>query len=88
MKKYLTASAITLAFGFAAAPVIAADEAACTAIWSKMDAKKSGFVMSSDAKAHMDAMTKAGQKTAAGDRITDKEFMAACRADIFKGMGS
>ena len=88
MKNILAASALALAFGFAAAPVMAADEAACAASWAKLDTKKNGFVMTSDAKAHMDAMTKGGQKTAAADRFTDKEFMAACRADLFKGMGS
>ena len=42
--------------------------------------------MNSDAKAYMDAMAKAGQKTAAADRISDKEYMAACRANIFDSM--
>ena len=39
-----------------------------------------------DAIAYMDAMSKAGQKTAAADRISDKEYMAACRANIFDSM--
>ena len=86
MKKFLAASALALAFGFAAAPVMAADEAACAASWSKLDAKKTGYVMTTDAKAYMDAMSKAGQKTAAADRISDKEYMAACRANIFDSM--
>ena len=64
-------------------PAIAADTAACQASWTKMDSKKAGFVMSADMKDEMAMMTKAGRTTAAADRITDKEFMAACLADVF-----
>ena len=68
--------------GFDAA-AIAADTAACEASWTKMDSKKAGFIMSADMKDEMAMMTKAGRTTAASDRMTDKEFMAACLADVF-----
>lgn len=88
MKTVLAVSALALSV-FASAivatsPVLAADTAACQASWLKMDTKKVGFVMSADHRDHMDRMTKAGRTTAASDRMTDKEYMAACIADLFE----
>jgi hypothetical protein len=82
MSKILAATAMGLALTFTL-PAVAADTAACQASWSKMDAKKSGYVMHADQKDHMAMMTKAGRKTAGADRMTDKEFMDACMADVF-----
>ena len=84
MKKILTATALALTPGLSAGPATAADAAACQASWTKMDAKKAGFVMGVDAKTEGAAMTKAGKKMAAADRITDKEYMESCLADVFK----
>jgi hypothetical protein len=82
MTKIISLIGIAFALAFAY-PAAAADNAACQANWAKMDAKKAGYVMSSDAKDYMEMMTKAGRKMAAADRISDKEFMDACMADIF-----
>ena len=83
MDKIITAIALGLSICFFAAPAIAADAAACQASWNKMDAKKQGYVMNVDAQDTMDKMTKAGRKMAAPDRISDKEYMDACIADLF-----
>ena len=82
MKTITAAFVVALATSFSL-PAFAADSAACQASWTKMDAKKAGFVMSADMKDEMAMMTKAGRKTAAEDRMTDKEFMDACLADVF-----
>ena len=83
MKTVLMTSATALLLGLAIAPAMAADTASCQASWTKMDAKKAGFVMAADAKNETAAMTKAGRKMAAADRITDKEYMDACVAGVF-----
>jgi 7-keto-8-aminopelargonate synthetase-like enzyme len=84
MTKVLTAAAIAFALT-ASLPAAAQDTASCTASWSKMDAKKQGYVMSTDSKEQMAMMTKAGRTTAAADRMTDKEYMDACIAKVFEG---
>ena len=81
MRKLLATVAAALAFGFAS-PSMAATSAECSAHWTKMDPNKTGYVMTSNAKGQMDMMKKAGRKTAAEDRITDKEFMDSCLADV------
>ena len=83
MKTFLAIAAVSLAAGFAAVPAMAADSAACQANWTKMDTKKAGYVMAADAKDEVAAMTKANRKMAAADRISDKEYMDACLADVF-----
>lgn len=79
----LFATAAVLAFGFVS-PSMAATSAECSAHWAKMDSSKTGYVLMSnaDAKGQMDMMNKAGRKTAAADRITAKEFMDSCLADV------
>ena len=74
----MSKSIAILAAAFAislAAPAMAASQAECEAHWSKIDSKKAGYVMRENAKNHMDRMAKAGKKTAAADRISDKEFI-------------
>ena len=83
MKIVLAIAAVALAAGFAAVPTFAADAAACQANWTKMDTKKAGYVMAADAKDQVAAMSKASRKMAAADRISDKEYMDACIADVF-----
>ena len=70
MKKIIALAAVAVAVTFAAAPVMAADSAACQASWTKMDAKKQGYVMAADASSEVAAMTKAGKKMAAADRMS------------------
>jgi hypothetical protein len=83
MQKILTATVVGLGLTFAL-PALAADTAACQASWAKMDTAKAGHVMHANHKDHMDMMAKAGRKTAAGDRMTDKEYMDACIANVFE----
>jgi hypothetical protein len=83
MSKILAATTMGLALTFTL-PTLAADTAGCQASWSKMDAKKTGYVMHADQIDHMAMMTKAGRKTATADRMTDKEYMDACMADVFE----
>ena len=83
MLKILAATALVMGF---AGPALALSDAECTANWTKMDAKKAGYVMSSDYKGHVDAMTKANMKMAAADRISAEEYTNACRAKIFDNM--
>jgi hypothetical protein len=83
MQKILTATIVGLGLTIAL-PALAADTAACKASWSKMDAANAGHVMHANHKDHMDMMTKAGRKTAANDRMTAKEYMDACIADVFE----
>ena len=83
MKIFLAIAAVALAAGFAAVPTFAADAAACQASWTKMDTQKAGYVMAADAKDEVAAMSKASRKMAAADRISDKEYMDACIADVF-----
>ena len=85
MNKTLIATAVALTMCLSV-PASAATDAECQASWSKMDTKKAGYVMSSDAQQHVDMMTKAGKKMAAPDRISAAEYTDACRADIFKPM--
>ena len=82
MIKFFATTAAALAISFAA-PAMAASNAECEAHWTKLDTTKSGYVMASNAKDHHEMMRKAGRKMAAADRITDKEFMDSCLADIF-----
>ncbi len=86
MKKFISLAALAAVLNFANAPVTAADTTTCQASWTKMDAKKQGYVMNADAAAETAAMTKAGHKMAAADRVSEKEYMAACLADVFKNM--
>ena len=83
MKKILLATALGFAVTYAL-PAAAADAAACQAGWTKMDAKKQGYVTSTEQKEAMDMYSKAGRKTAAADRMTDKEYMDACIANVFE----
>ena len=83
MKKTFLVTALGLAATFSS-PASAAENGACLANWSKMDTKKVGYITMADYKDHMDMMTKAGRKTAAADRMTDKEYMDACMADVFE----
>lgn len=85
MSKIIAATAIGLSFMFSL-PALAADEAACRASWTKMDAKNAGYVMSADNKEHVDAMAKANMKMAAADRISAKEYMDACVKNLFENM--
>jgi hypothetical protein len=82
IKASTIAATIGLALSFSL-PAVAAESAACQASWTKMDSKKAGYVMHSDAKNEMAMYTKSGRKTAGADRITDKEYMDACLSDIF-----
>ena len=82
MTRMIAASAFALTIGFAF-PSFAATQAECDAAWGKMDTKKAGYVMASDAKDHVAMMTKAGRKMAAADRISSKEFVESCLADVF-----
>jgi hypothetical protein len=86
MKKFLAITAVAMAFGIAT-PAMSATSAECNAHWTKIENKKVGYVMASDAKSHHDKMTKAGRKMAAADRITEQEFMDSCIADIFDKSG-
>ena len=86
MKTITAAFVVALATAFAL-PAVAADNAACQASWTKMDSKKAGFMMNDDMKDEMAMMTKAGRKTAAADRMTDKEYMDACIANVFGDVG-
>lgn len=83
MNKLCGATAIAIALGFAA-PAMAASEAACKAMWSKTDANNSGYISGKEAAIFMSAMIMNGRTTAAADRITAKEFIAACVADVFR----
>ena len=85
MKTLISTTALALTLAFAAMPAVAADNAACQASWNKMDAEKSGYITSAhkDHKEHMEMMTKAGRNTAAPDRLSSKEYMDACEANVF-----
>jgi hypothetical protein len=83
MTKFLAATAFGFALTFAL-PVMAADATSCQASWAKMDAKNTGYVMSAEHKEHMDMMTKAGIKMMAADRISAKEYMDACLANVYE----
>lgn len=85
MTKFLSLAAITLSVGFAG-PAFALTDAECTANWTKMDSKSAGYVMSSDYKGHVDAMTAGNMKMAAADRLSAKEYTDACRANLFDKM--
>ena len=83
MKAFFAAASVAAMIALAL-PATAADSAPCQASWSKMDAQKTGFIMGADAQKHMDMMKKAGRTSSAADRISDKEFMDACIADVFE----
>jgi hypothetical protein len=83
MIKLLTAAAIaiTLTASLPARAQDTVDAAACKASWSKLGAKKLGYV--NESKEQMDMMTNGGRTTAAADPMTDKEYMDACMAKAF-----
>lgn len=83
--KVLAATALLFSLGFVA-PAMALSDAECSANWTKMDAKKAGYVMSSDYKGHVEEMTKGNMKMAAADRISAQEYTDACRAKLFDNM--
>jgi hydroxyethylthiazole kinase-like sugar kinase family protein len=83
MKMLCGAAVMAVALGFAS-PVMAASKADCAAMWNKADANNIGHVSGKEAAVYMDAMQASGRTTAAADRITVEEFMAACMADVFK----
>ena len=83
MNQLCRATAMAIALGFAA-PVMAASETDCKAMWNKADANNSGHISGKKAAFYMDAMEISGRTTAAADRIATEEFIAACMADVFK----
>ena len=62
----------------------AASEIDCKAMWSKEDPNDSGHISGDRAVIYVEAMMTSGRATAAVDRITAQEFMAACMVDVFK----
>ncbi len=82
MKKFLTAAAIGTALMFSL-PAMAEDSAACQASWKKLDVNNLGYVMYTDAAGHQAKMKKANLQSAAEDRMSAKEYTAACMAGVF-----
>ena len=83
MKAFLAVTSVAAMIALAL-PTKAADPAACQANWTKMDSQKTGFITGAEAQKHMDMMKKAGRNATAADRISDKEYMDACLADVFE----
>ena len=83
MNQLCRATAMAIALGLAS-PAMAASEADCKAIWNKRDTNNSGHSFGKTAAFYMEALKISGRSTAAADRITAAEFMAACMADVFK----
>jgi hypothetical protein len=78
----LVAIAALAALGFAA-PALAATDAECQDMWKKADANADG-VLSDAESARYGALMRIGNKTYATEgRITQAEFMEACKADVY-----
>jgi len=73
-----------------AAPAYAASEADCKAMWDKVDANKDGSAAGAEVTKYLDAIKASGKKydANADGKLTQAEFMDACKADVFKDIKS
>lgn len=81
MKKSFIAAA--LAAAALASPAHAATDAECQAMWTKADANKDGVLSNAEASRYGAFMRIADRKMSTEGRITQAEFMDACKADAY-----
>jgi hypothetical protein len=80
----MTTAIAALAVTGLAAPAWAATDAECRDMWQKADANRDGALTDNESVRYV-AFMRLGNRTVAGDgRITQAEFMDACKADIYK----
>jgi hypothetical protein len=68
--------------GFAA-PAWAASDAECQDLWKKADANTDGVLSDRESVRYVALMRIGDRTVATEDRITQAEFMDACKADVF-----
>lgn len=79
----IVAIAAFAAIGFAAAPSWAASDVECQEMWKKADANADGVLSDAESVRYV-ALMRIGNKTyAAEGKITQAEFMDACKADVY-----
>lgn len=66
-----------------ATPALAATESDCQAAWQRADANSDGVLTDGEAARYGAMMRIGSRKTAAEGRVTQGEFMEACKADAF-----
>jgi hypothetical protein len=83
MKKTMLAIAAIAAASGLFAPAWAASDADCQAMWKKADANSDGTLSDKESMRYV-ALMRIGNRTIATEgRITQAEFMDACKADIY-----
>jgi len=89
MKKVLFASALAAVLGLTVPAYADTSEADCRAMFAKIDVGNTGWIEGAEAKPYLEALAKAGMKSADANedgKLNADEFLAACMKDTFKGM--
>jgi hypothetical protein len=81
--KSIVAIAALAAVGMAAAPAFAASVADCQEMWKKADANGDGVLSDNESLRYVALMRVGNRIYATEGKITQAEFMDACKADIY-----
>jgi hypothetical protein len=81
MRKMMLVAAAAVAC--AAAPVHAASDADCQAMWTKADVNKDGVLSDTESLRYAAAMRVRDTKMTADGRIDQAAFLEACKADVY-----
>ena len=82
MKSIVTIAALA-AVGLAIPAAYAADTADCQAMWKKADTNSDGVLSNNEAIRYVALMRVANKTYATEGKITEAEFMDACKADVY-----
>ena len=63
-------------------PAFAMTDAECASAWTKADVNKHGYLTAEDG-ARYHAAVRVGDKAIVGDKLTEADFLAHCKAGIF-----
>jgi hypothetical protein len=81
MRRLLVVAA--LAATCAAMPAYAATDAECQAMWTKADVNKDGVLSDAESTRYAAAMRVRETKMSTDGRITQADFMNACKSDVY-----
>ena len=82
MKKFVAVAAV-VAGAFLSVPAVAATDAECTDMWKKADANSDGTLSDNESIRYVALMRVGNRTMAAEGRITQAEFMEACKSDAY-----
>ena len=82
MKKFVVVAAV-VAGACLSVPAVAATDAECTDMWKKADANSDGTLSDNESIRYVALMRIGNRTMAAEGRITQAEFMEACKSDAY-----